>query len=194
MLPSTVIWIDGHGFRGCSNLVDVALNNGLERIGGNAFQDCTGLQNLVIPDSVTNIGALAFATCTNLNYIKISSGVKTLRKQLIYNAKNLEHIEFSPELEHIDDYVFFHNDKMKEFNIPTSVTNIGICAFQACAILGKVTMGNPEIRESAFTGCNAITNIVTTMPVQKAQDNAKDVWKVRSGCVINCSDGDFTVP
>ena len=194
MLPSTIIWIDGQTFRGCSNLVDMVFNDGLERIGGNSFQDCTGLQNLVIPESVTNIGVLAFATCTSLNSIKISSGVKTLRKQLLYGAKNLEHIEFSPELEHIDDYVFFHNDKMKEFNIPTSVTNIGVCAFQLCAILGKVTMGNPEIGNSAFLSCNAITNIVTTMPVQKAQDNAKDVWKVRSGCVINCSDGDFTVP
>ena len=65
-LPSTVVEIGQHAFRGCNNLGQVVLNDGLKKIGCAAFAYCHSLQSITIPSTVEEIDMGAFEGCTNM--------------------------------------------------------------------------------------------------------------------------------
>lgn len=64
-IPSKVELIPGAAFAGCSNLVNVTLNDGLLEIGQSAFAG-TAVRSIVIPPTVTNIGYCALGYDVNL--------------------------------------------------------------------------------------------------------------------------------
>lgn len=69
--------IGGGGFAGCKNLKEIALPEGLKKIGANAFRD-TGLKSITIPDSVESIAA---------NSIGFVNG-KPVKGFVVYAKKN----------------------------------------------------------------------------------------------------------
>ena len=68
-IPSTIKSIGGNSFVGCTSLVSVELNDGLETIGALAFNGCTNLVSITIPKSVTYIGANAFADIKSIKML-----------------------------------------------------------------------------------------------------------------------------
>jgi len=58
-------------FHRCTNLRDVVLTNGLQRIGQYAFSGCSSLVNITIPSTLVEIGHNAFSRCTSLREIVI---------------------------------------------------------------------------------------------------------------------------
>ena len=61
---SEVPWADLH-----SDIISVAIEDGVTSIGDCAFEECSNLTSITIPDSVTNIGANAFEGCTALTTV-----------------------------------------------------------------------------------------------------------------------------
>ena len=59
-LPTGIRLIADGVFKGHPEILEVKLNEGLERIGASAFEDCTCLSTVEIPNSVSYIGEYAF--------------------------------------------------------------------------------------------------------------------------------------
>lgn len=63
-----------------SNLVHVALSDGLLRIGEAAFAECVSLPEITIPQTVESIDDLAFASCASLTAVYFQGDVPTFGK------------------------------------------------------------------------------------------------------------------
>ena len=63
----SVINTNNEVFKGCSQLRDVTLNEGLREIGEHAFHGCTSLERIILPSTVSDIGYV------HLNDVQICS-------------------------------------------------------------------------------------------------------------------------
>ena len=61
--------IPDYMFQQCSNLEDVEISEGLEKMGIYAFSYCNLLTSIVFPQSLTSIGTYAFSNCTSLSEV-----------------------------------------------------------------------------------------------------------------------------
>ena len=61
-----VISVDSGTFRGNTNVTDIILGSGIEKIDAESFAGCTALERITIPRAVKRIGAGTFAGCTSL--------------------------------------------------------------------------------------------------------------------------------
>ena len=75
-IPDGVTVIESEAFSHCPNLTTVILPRTLQRIGDSAFEDCPQLKRIEIPDEVTVIGDLAFSGCKQLSSIRYLSDNK----------------------------------------------------------------------------------------------------------------------
>ena len=66
--------VSSGAFSGCENISEVALNEGINRIGENAFNGCKNLERLALPNSITYVGKDAFNDCGKLNYTDYNNG------------------------------------------------------------------------------------------------------------------------
>ena len=63
-IPGTVLEIGDHAFEGKSNVYDIKLNEGLERIGSKVIYGQKKLKKLYLPSSLTHIAEDAFENCS----------------------------------------------------------------------------------------------------------------------------------
>ena len=150
-------------FKGCTNLKNVTLTEGLLNLGGNWFEGCTSLESIVLPSTLeakfnaTNV----FKNCTSLKNVTISEGVTTLPNYTFQGCSALESIklpstlltignycfegtaissiEFPAELNKIGDYAF-QGTGFEEVVLPASVTTVGQYAFAKSPNLKSVTL------------------------------------------------------
>ena len=103
-IPSSVKEIGDYAFSSCSDLSQVTLNEGLEKIGDSAFY-LTKITSINIPGSIKEIGKSAFSLCSDLSQVTLNEG-----------------------LEKIGDSAF-KDTKITSITIPSSVKEIGNNAF-----------------------------------------------------------------
>ena len=66
--------IDGHDtFTGCTGLVSLTIENGVDKLANSMFYGCTGLTSVTIPSSVTTINEDAFSGCTGLTTVTFAN-------------------------------------------------------------------------------------------------------------------------
>jgi hypothetical protein len=73
-LPGNIEHIDT-AFKGCLNLSNISLSEGMDKIPSDAFGGCSSLSKVVIPSTLKKIGARAFAECTALTDINFPVGL-----------------------------------------------------------------------------------------------------------------------
>ena len=143
-----VVGIANNGFAHCSNLKQITIPSGVEKIGDSAFSGCRGLTSITIPDSVTSIGEEAFADCTGLTSITVpfvgatKDGTDNTHFGYIFGASSYSYNNrYVPSSLNsviitggtsIDDYAFYECTSLKSITIPDSVTSIGDLAFFYC--------------------------------------------------------------
>ena len=148
-LPNSVELIDQQAFYE-SGIETINFGNGLKTISMSAFLNCKSLKTLTIPDSVTSIENYAFSGCTALYSIRIGSGIKklgTIFRNCISlksitipgtveevsgfgeGCVNIESITLEPGIKKIGMYAFYYCEKVKNYNIPDSVSVIEPSAF-----------------------------------------------------------------
>ncbi len=153
-LPDSVIKIYEKVFWGCTNLKSINLPDSLISIGAQAFWYCESLESLTIPESLTSIGTSAFSgtpwldkQMTEKNPFAIVNGI------LIAANCNLcsEEVIIPDSVKSIakDALVCLGSDKIKSITVPSSVTSIGMWAFDSPSSL---TILNPDckIRRDMF--------------------------------------------
>ena len=150
VLLSGVTCIGDNACSGCRNLTSIEIPKSVTSIGKNAFWGCHGLTSIEIPSSVTSIGDNAFSGCHVLTSIKVSKDNPNYSSEngVLYD-KNKTNLICVP------------SDKKGIFEIPSSVTNIGVSAFDGCSGLTSIKIPNSvaSIGKNAFWGCHGLTSI-----------------------------------
>ncbi len=125
--------------------------NPVTSIGDFAFEGCTNLTSITIPESVNSIGNLVFVSCRSLESINV------INSNL--NFRDVNGVLFDAEMETLLRYPAGKKDL--SYNIPNSVTSIGVDAFADCANLTSITIGNgvTSIGNYAFYECTSLTSI-----------------------------------
>ena len=173
-------YIGEYAFKGCSNLKELKIGEGITEIKKSAFFGCSALENVVIPESVTAIGLFAFEECEGLRTVNIMADIETIAAATFRRCFALEYIDLPQNLKTIDDYAFNWCENLKEINIPEGVTTIGIRAFNYCKGLKQVVVPNSvtSIGESAFASCYGLASV--KLPENSAYDT------VSAGLFFDC--------
>lgn len=174
-IPASVTAIGNQAFKDCTGLTSITFPSSVITIGGSAFSGCTSIVGaLIIPPSVTTIESYAFSQCTGLTSISISSSVTSIGDGNLYQgaftgcncpitveASNLNYSSV--------DGVLYNKDKTKliqcparktgSLTIPSSVTLVGVGAFNGCGGLTSISIPASTTILNGFEGCTGLTSI-----------------------------------
>ena len=173
-IPNKVETIGDNAFNGCSGLQSLTIGSSVTSIGLRAFYNCANLTSVTIPNNVTSIGDMAFQRCTNLATANIGSGVTSIGTNVFSGCSNLTafNVADGNTAFSSDGGVLFNKEKTTivqypvgksgdSYDIPASVTSIGVYAFSGCANLTAVNIpsGVTSIGEYAFNNCSGLTSV-----------------------------------
>jgi len=157
-IPDSVTSVGDFAFSGCYSLTNITLGSGVTSIGVSAFSEYNGfskyyvgcpLINVTIPNSVTNIGDAAFAgaSLTNIMVDPLNSAYSSV-DGVLFNQSQTTLVEYP-------------GGKLGGYIIPSTVTSIGVSAFEECSGLTSVTIPNSvtSIGARAFLACHSLTSV-----------------------------------
>jgi len=175
-LPSTLTEIAAEAFKGCGNITNINLLEGLLTIGDYAFSFCTGLSTITIPSSVTYIGKNPFLGCSENLVITFAPGNT--------HYAMVGHCLISTDRDGtlIKGYA--------DSEIPQSVTRLGSCSFAYLPSLTNFTISEniTSMDDNPFVGCDPVITIPPDHPSFSMVGNCliegNKVVKGRSDSVI----------
>lgn len=140
------------------------------------FQN-SGLEYAIIEDGAEIIPDYIFYKATNLKNISMPKSIKTIEKYAFYECNSLNFIDFK-KVETIGSYSF-GNSGISELNLPSTIENIGECAFVYCKNLVNINLKNiyASFGKNCFAGCSSIESF--TFPYY--------MTNIPSNFLLNCS-------
>ena len=106
-IPSSVTWIGGSAFSGCSSLTSINIPSSMTSIEAWAFSGCSSLTSINIPNSVTSIGENAFYGCSSLTSINIPNSVTSIGYSAFLNCSALKAVVLQSNYLQLGRNVFF---------------------------------------------------------------------------------------
>ncbi len=139
-VPQGTVVIGDGAFRGCRNLIGVALPDSVTVIGARAFAGCGSLATAALPDGITVIGRRAFFGCESLTDFTLPAGVVSIGDYAFSACSSLTGIVLPDGVIDIGAFAFADCGSLAAVSIPGSVTQIGEEAFSFCFSLKGVTV------------------------------------------------------
>lgn len=141
-----------------------------------AFYKCDGLTGVTIPYTVTKIDGRPFYDCPSLSSIKIDS------KNPIFDSRD----DCNAIIETATDKLLFG---CKATKIPTTVTSLGIAAFENISGLVEITIPNSvtNIGAGAFYECNDLTKLTIPSSVTSIGTADNEISDDYMSIVYGCS-------
>ena len=160
MKDSKVKFIPREGFNYCTQLVNVRLNEGIERIHEQAFAR-TKIKYIKIPQTCGTVAREAFYNCENLSHV--DHNLLSIQGKAFNLCKNLAEFDFTG-VQQIGSNAFEYTG-LTEVVIPGQVNTIGQQAFRNIKTLKKVDIqdGVETIRDDAFYSMYEDTKIQVTV-------------------------------
>jgi hypothetical protein len=158
--PSVKV-ILAQAFDNCSQLTNVQLHEGLEKIGERAFCNCTSLHAIVIPPSVKEIPAKAFDLCSQLTNVELHEGLEKIGWRAFCNCSSLHRIVIPRSVEVIYEFAFAGCSQLTNVELHEGLEKIGERAFCNCRSLHAIVIP-PSVElidEGAFNSCSRLTNV-----------------------------------
>ena len=208
-MPADMESIGALAFKGCTKLASAALGNSLTLLGDSAFYGCSALQLVELPVTVSSVGTRTFAGCSALNAvglgnvstigeaafngcsalteIAIPNGVETLGNYAFYGCSSLATVTLgtqersSSSLKTIGDYAFAET-AVKSVVLPDGVSTLGNYAFNKCASLATVSLGNSltAIGDYAFSDCKKLESVTFGSALETIGERAFASAKISS--------------
>ena len=177
-LPSGVAYIEEAAFVGCSNLKNISLPSGLNTIGNYAFERCAALTDMTIPADVKYVYYGAFTDCTALERVTFLGDVRVLAQSVFKGCSALSDIVMQGDVRWIGYDTFRETAYYRnEANWDNGVLYIGNHLIEAKDTLSgayTVREGTTAIASSAFSGCEALTDITLPDSVTSVGEYAFD--------------------
>ena len=191
-LPSGITEIGSDAFYGCTGLTSLTLPSGVTEIGSSAFEDCSGLTSLTLPSGVTEIGSYAFGGCSGLTSLTLSSGITEIDSDAFKGCTGLKDVNFYINGD-FETYLkknhprigvgcgikyYLNDEEITSIVVPSSVTTLGMYAFQRCSNLLSVYVSwpTPISAYKTFSETN-LGKCTLYVPQGKEQDYwLADVW------------------
>ncbi len=139
-------------------------------IGERAFYH-TPITQVQFPDTITSIEKYAFMK-TDLESVRLPEGLTVLRGGVFQECEKLKSVTFSSTITQISEIEpqpdgfyttgsFYGCTALQRIEIPGTVKDIGVFAFDGCSALAEVVMaeGVERIFYQAFAPCEALTAI-----------------------------------
>lgn len=134
-------------FYSSSDVTQITVSNGVNRIGDYAFANKSKLKNVIFESEsqLKYIDESAFSQC-GLESIVIPSTVEIIGVGAFEKCANLESVSFkeNSKLEAIRGQAFYNCPKLNNIIIPATVKYIGVRALSACSDLKSVTFEDPK--------------------------------------------------
>ena len=123
---------------------------GITSIAYRVFYGNSNIKSITMPDQIVKIGLFAFRECKNLESIRLSNKVETLGDSCFWNCSSLAEINLPTSLKKIEPYAFW-NTAITTIDIPESVSEIGLGAFNKCSQLETVYIRHNAVVKTSFT-------------------------------------------
>lgn len=126
--------IDGNTGKPRNGLQDtthIELPDSLTKIGDFAFLNCISLTEIKLPKKLTDIGEASFRLCKSLKSIELPDSVTIISDSLFSDCEALESVKLGINTKIIGNFAF-SGTRLKEIDIPSTVTKIGVMAFSGC--------------------------------------------------------------
>lgn len=157
MVPSSVKHVDDYAFAWCHNLHAVTFDNhGVNTIGERCFIGCDKLTQLYLGDSITSISEKAFAFCSSLRTLALPYGTRTVGHSAFEGCRSLETVILPETLNNLPNNMFGACISLTSVSLSALTQSIGYYAFSYCRNLKHINVGNAQVDEFAFYGCEAL--------------------------------------
>lgn len=157
--PVYTVLFDGEELSG-----DVTISNDITKIPAHAFQyGCTKVTALTLPAGVTEIADGAFKGLTSLKTIGLAEGNT--------NYKVIENVLYNSDVTKI---MCFPQMIEGEYNMPSTIAEIGDYQFYNCQNLTGVTLSSQlkTINQYAFANCGKLASITIPASIETISNNA----------------------
>ena len=182
-LPSSIVEISGYAFNNNHFITEIIFdtNSQLLTIDVGAFLNCSNLQDIIFPDTLTSIGQSSFAGCSSLEVITITENISAIYGNPFPDCSSLTSINVDEDNQNFTaiNKVLFDKQvtnligypaglKSASYEVPSTVTSIGIMAFAKCVNLKNISIPNSvtTIGGSAFYGCTNLTTVIISVNVE----------------------------
>ena len=131
-----------YAFKGCTALVKVTLNDGLEVIHEAAFRDDKALETIdnFFPDSLKRIGVRAFDSCNALAGTAVANGLERMDNRAFIFCYALQGFDCGKStLAKLEASTFYKDAALECVVLPNTVTNIDSGVFFECTSLTNFT-------------------------------------------------------
>ncbi len=164
-----------------SDITEVVIPEGVERIGAYAFAGMTKLKKVVLPSTLTTIDYGAFYGCSALETVTGLENVKFINQQAfegcslkgVINLNNITaistqafagntkitKISLSKNLQSVGAMAFANNTGLTEVTIDSKIFKLGKYAFTGCSKLTSVSINSSVVPTGAFEGCTTLTTV-----------------------------------
>lgn len=145
-IPEGVTKIGKHAFTGFSGLTGVTVPGSVNTVGEEAFADCFGLAGIAFSEGLAEIQSEAFRKCTALKKVAFPASVTSIAASAFCDCSALEHAEVAAGSE------AFRSEADCVIHRQTNTLVLGCDA-------GKIPQGIAAIGASAFYGRKGCTGI-----------------------------------
>ena len=170
-----------------TSFTEIAIPEGVTRIGPRAFERCTELSSISLPASLTRVDMTAFDNCAALTafYVDEANPVFSAVDGVLYNkaqtelvrypeAKDGAAFSFPETVTAVAAHAFADQGYLTDVQIPDSVVSLGEGCFARCTALQTAAVGGGAVAlpEEMFTGCSALTAVLIPDGVERIGKNA----------------------
>ncbi|KAL7537350.1 hypothetical protein ACHAXR_007756 [Thalassiosira sp. AJA248-18] len=176
VFDSTVTEIEEEVFRGCRNLREVVLNEGLRKIGIRSFWNCRSLRIIKLPSTVTVVGHAAFWDCIDLRDLVLNEGLRKIGEGAFRGCRHMEIIRLPSTVTEIGNRAFSDCTDLRDLVLNERLRKIGEESFQGCRHLRGVALneGLQKIGNWAFRGCTSLE--VIRLPSTITEVGGRAFW------------------